>query len=427
MPYLPRAARVRPEIYQRHLVVSMRPPAKNGGARCNPIICGPWAWSAKAPPRRPFGMTLPQPWYTQPNSERLVGEVVVVEPEPLVSVVVVNYNGRELLPACLASLRTQTYARREVILVDNGSRDGSVALVAEQFPEVKLVVLGENQGFAVGCNRGFREAAGEWLATLNTDAVADPAWLEQLVRAAAGTPAVGMVASRMVFADRPSVINSTGITVDRAGVAWDRGCGATIETTAESLEAFGPSGGAALYRRALIDQLGGFDEDFFMYLEDVDLAWRAQLAGWRCAYASGARVIHAHSATAGADSAFKRYLLARNRVWLLAKNYPTPELWLYLPAIIGYDVAMSLGALLLRPDLALPVRLAVVRGRLDGLRRLQGALRKRRETQGRRRGRDRTQAGGLAPLTAPWAIAARHLWLARRSRGQPTPPRVKLP
>jgi GT2 family glycosyltransferase len=224
-----------------------------------------------------------------------------------------------------------------------------------------------------------------------------------------------MVASRMVFAHRPDVVESAGVVVDRAGVAWDRLSGAAVADAGDGAEVFGPSGGAALYRRALLDDVGLFDESFFMYLEDVDLAWRARLAGWRCLYAPAARVVHQHSATAGADSAFKRRLLARNRVRLVAKNYPAPLLGLYLPAIIGYDVAVM--AALAWPGAA-PVRarLAAFRGRLDGLRGLGGAIRARRGVQRRRRVPVGRAWRDLAPIPSPFAAYRREARLRQLIR-----------
>jgi GT2 family glycosyltransferase len=225
------------------------------------------------------------------------------------------------------------------VLVDNNSRDESVDRVREDYPDVRILTLSANVGFAGGCNAGIAVARGEFVATLNNDAVADPHWLAELMNATADRPDVGMVASKMLFADDRGTINSIGIALDRAGIAWDRGGGRLDGITLEKVEVFGPCAGAALYRRSMFDDIGGFDEDFFMYLEDVDLAWRAQLAGWRGILAPEARVFHEHSASAGPTSSFKRYHLARNKVWLITKNYPSPEIWLYLPVILLYDVA----------------------------------------------------------------------------------------
>lgn len=331
---------------------------------------------------------------------------------PLVSVVVVSYNGRALLPACLESLRAQTYPNREILLVDNASTDDSVAWTRVYVPEARIIQNSVNLGFAGGANAGIRAAWGEVIATLNTDAVADPRWLEEAVAALGVGSDVGMVASRVVFAHCPEIVESAGIEVNRAGVAWDRLNGAAIGDAEAPADVFGPSGCAAFYRRAMLDDVGWFDDAFFMYFEDVDLAWRAQLAGWRCAYAPGARVAHQHSATAGASSAFKHYLLARNRVRLIARNYPALLLGLYLPAIVGYDCAVVVAALVWRRFAPKPARLAAIRGRLDGLRELPSALRARGAIQRRRRVSIARFRRLLLPLSSPGAFYRR----ARRAR-----------
>jgi GT2 family glycosyltransferase len=337
-----------------------------------------------------------------------------------VSVVVVAYNGRDLIGACLDSLLGQTYPATELVVVDNGSSDGTASLVRQDYPSARVVELAKNRGFAGGANVGIACSTGELVAFLNTDATADPGWLAALVGSLVGRPDVGMVASQMRFLADPSTINSAGICLDRAGVAWDRGGGAPAGTIERADEAFGPCGGAALYRRALFHDVGAFDEDFFMYLEDVDLAWRARLAGWRCLYAPEARVLHRHSATAVEHSPFKRYLLARNKVWLIAKNYPAPDLFAYLPAI----VALELGALAMNlvgraPGVSLAARYATIRGRFVGLARIGSVLRKRGGIQQRRRIPLRYHRALLAPISTPWEYTRRfrHLYRVAGDRG----------
>ncbi|HEX5415255.1 MAG TPA: glycosyltransferase family 2 protein, partial [Chloroflexota bacterium] len=318
----------------------------------------------------------------------------------LVSVVVVNFNGRELTAACLDSLVRQTYEPTEIIVVDNGSGDGSVEFLASRYPSVRLVCLERNLGFAGGCNSGIVAAQGEYIATLNNDARAEPAWIAELVGAIRIDPRIGSVASKLLFAHAPDRINSAGICLDRLGIAWDRSGGAPETAEADVHEVFGASAGAALYRRALFDDIGCFDDDFFMYLEDVDLAWRARLADWRSVLAPRARVYHAHSATAGDLSPFKRYHLGRNKVWLIAKNYPSPYLWLYLPLIVSYDLAAILSAIFLSrgPRLSPAAELARLRGRLDGLLGLGSAFRKRRAIQARRRIPSAKAIAALEPI-----------------------------
>lgn len=344
---------------------------------------------------------------------------------PLVSVIVVNFNGRALLSACLESLRAQTYPNCEILVVDNASTDDSVVWTRAHVPEARIIQNSGNRGFAGGANAGIRAARGEVIATLNTDAVADPAWLNATVAALGDQPDVGMVASRIVFAHDPEIVESAGIEVNRAGVAWDRLSGAAIAEADVAAEVFGPSGCAAVYRRAMLDDVGLFDDAFFLYLEDVDLAWRAQLAGWRCVYAPEARVVHQHSATAGVFSAFKHYQLARNRVRLVVKNYPVPLLGLYLPAIIGYDCAVVAAAMVLTQMAPPPARRAVIRGRLDGLRDLPRALRARSGIQRRRVSIARLWQI-LVPLPGPGTFYRRARRLRNLTRGIPREGSVEL-
>jgi GT2 family glycosyltransferase len=292
---------------------------------------------------------------------------------PLVTVVIPNWNGRLLLEACLRSMALQSWRDSAAIVVDNGSTDGSVAWMGEHFPAVRLIVNEVNRGFAAAVNQGIRASDSSFVVTLNNDTEVEPGWLAALVAVAEGGPRVGMCASKMVFADRPEVINSTGICLDRAGIAWDRRGGEPDEgSEREPVEVFGPCGGAALYRRAMLDEVGLFDEDFFAYLEDVDLAWRARRAGWRCLYVPAARVLHRHSATGVEGSPFKSYHLGRNKVWMLTKNTPFPAGLTYLPLVIFYDLGTLPYRNMLRGDWS------AVRGRWDALRRWRIAWRKRR-------------------------------------------------
>ena len=215
-----------------------------------------------------------------------------------VAVIVVNKNGRHHLADCFQSLVAQTYSNFEIILVDNDSVDDSVPYVQANFPQVQIICLETNAGFAAGNNIGIQATEAPWIATLNNDTKVDSNWLTELALAAQSNERVGMCASKMLFYDRPHLINSTGICVDRAGIAWDRRGGeADDEREEAAVPVFGPSAGAALYRRSMLNEIGLFDEDYFAYLEDVDLAWRARLVGWRCLYAPTAVVYHRHSAT----------------------------------------------------------------------------------------------------------------------------------
>jgi len=196
----------------------------------------------------------------------------------------------------LSALLAQTYSPYEIILVDNGSHDGSVDFVRARFPEVRIVENSENLGFAAGNNVAIRVARGDYIVTLNNDTRAEPEWLEELVRVVETDPQIGMCASKMLFYHHAGILNSTGISLDVAGIAWDRRGGERDNGQEhEPVEIFGPCAGAALYRREMLDEVGLFDEDFFAYHEDVDLAWRARSRGWRCMYSPRAVVHHIHS------------------------------------------------------------------------------------------------------------------------------------
>ncbi len=253
-----------------------------------------------------------------------------------VTVVIVNWNGRHHLAACLPALARQTYGDHEVVVVDNASSDDTVAWLGAEWPAVRVLALAENAGFARGNNLGLAATGSPWVALLNNDTVPDATWLAALVAAAeAGGDRLAAVASRMVFHDRPTTINSAGICVDPAGIAWDRLGGAPVAAAARPVEVFGASAGACLLRRAALADVAEpvpgarpqvFDETFFMYLEDVDLAWRLRLRGWQAQYAPAALVAHHGSASAGEGSPFKNRLLARNKVWTLVKCYPARPL-----------------------------------------------------------------------------------------------------
>jgi GT2 family glycosyltransferase len=284
---------------------------------------------------------------------------------PRVSAVVVNLDKRDLLRTCLASLREamRPLGTGELIVVDNGSRDGSVAMVHDEFPEAHVVALDHNAGFAGGVGTGIRSATGDWILCLNNDATVGPDAVVEMLRVAeSGGERIGSVAALMVFADRPGTINSAGIEVDRLGVASDRLLGEPVESSeSDPVEVFGTSAGAALYRRAMLDEVP-FDETFFAYHEDVDVAWRARMLGWRCVYAPRAVVQHHLSTTSRHGSSFKFYWSGRNRVRALARSATLSQLRRYGLAMVVFDL-LYIVFVLVRYRSVAPIR-----GRVDGLR-----------------------------------------------------------
>lgn len=285
---------------------------------------------------------------------------------PLVSVIIVNWNGRDWLETCLPTLAAQTFRDFEVVVVDNGSTDGSIDWLKKEWPQVRVLPQAENLGFAVGNNCGIQASSGPYIVTLNNDTRLDAEFLAEMVTAVetSSLPKTGMVAAQIVRWQQPDLLDSAGIEVDWAGIAWNRGWQQPVATANQLCEVFGPSGAAALYRRDMLDDISLFDADFFCYYEDVDLAWRGQRAGWTCLYAPKARVHHWHSATAVSVPAFKTTMLGRNKMWTIVKNYAWPAFIWALPLIIVYDAAAILKSFWQTRSLA------ALRGRCAALRKL---------------------------------------------------------
>jgi len=241
-----------------------------------------------------------------------------------VSVIIPNLNGLRWLPACLGSLRSQTFSEFQTYLVDNGSSDGSADWTASHFPEVSVVRLPRNLGFAGGMNAGFRAAKGEFLVPLNNDTEADPYWLERLVAAADAHPSAGILASQIMdFTDRTR-FDCLGDGYNRLGMSYKIAAGLR-DTGAftEPVPVFGACAAACLYRRSMLDDIGLFDEDFFAYMEDVELSVRARLAGYECLAVPGATVFHIGSATnGGTASDFSVHLTTRNIYAIIARDIP---------------------------------------------------------------------------------------------------------
>src|SRR2546427_7470999 len=245
--------------------------------------------------------------------------------EPLISVIVVNWNGLGLLDECFESLARQTWRNKEFILVDNGSTDGSRELLmswAKRLPEAQTILLSTNTGFCKGNNIAFSRARGEWIALFNSDAVADPDWLKELMRYGDPTKRVGMLASKILFQNPEDVIDKVGHLIYWDGQNRGRG---TMETDVgqydQPEEILWPDACAAMYHRQLLEETGGFDETCFAFGDDADLGIRARLLGWKAWYVPSAVAYHRHSASFGVYSPLKVMLVERNRLLLAIKSF----------------------------------------------------------------------------------------------------------
>ena len=315
----------------------------------------------------------------------------------MISVVVVNWNRRELLRACLASLARQTAPDFETIVVDNGSTDGSPDLAEREF-SARVIRNSENRGFCAANNQGIAAARGDFIALLNNDAEAVPEWLSELHRVCSGRPDVGMAASKVLVWEDPRRIDKVGHLIFPDGQNRGRGSGAldTGQFDREEEVAW-PDGCAAMYRKSMLDSIGGFDEDFFAYGDDAELGLRARIAGWQCLYAPRAIVRHHRGSTLGKDSARRLELIERNRVLLALKLFPAGllllnpfyfALRLAAGAVLagrasgdtahfpGFRGKLAMAGALLRGDLAalrLAPRILAKRREIDRLRKLTPA------------------------------------------------------
>jgi GT2 family glycosyltransferase len=293
----------------------------------------------------------------------------------MVSIVIVNWNGKEFLLECLEGLRGQVYRAFSVILVDNGSHDGSIEVVSENYPEVNIVALQDNRGFAAANNVALRMVETEFVALLNNDAVPDPLWLKSLIDALEEHPQAGMAASKMLLYDRREIIDRAGDGYTRAGAALLRGRGVSADCHRVREWVFGACAAAALYRMAMLRDIGFFDEDFFLLYEDVDLSFRAQLKGYKCLYIPEALVYHKGSSSIVHDSSLSVYYGHRNLEWVYIQNMPSRLLLRTIFLHILYDIA------------ALSYFVISGRGRdffrakKDALRGLKRALKKRQRIQ----------------------------------------------
>jgi GT2 family glycosyltransferase len=266
---------------------------------------------------------------------------------PLLSVIIPNWNGRRFLEECIDSLKGQTFQDFEILLVDNGSTDGSADFAETQYREfIRVVRNKENLGFAGGNNIGIRRAKGEYIVLLNNDTWADSRWLEELAKATRSDPPVGMWASKVCSYFRRDRIEGVGELIYWDGLVRARGQYEQDHGQYDVMEEilFAPGCGA-MYRKSLFDGIGLFDEDFFAYADDTEIGIRARLAGWKCLFVPRAIVYHKNSGTAGQYSPLKAFYVERNRLWLAIKYFPFPLLFLSIFFTLNRFAFQAYGAL----------------------------------------------------------------------------------
>jgi len=255
-----------------------------------------------------------------------------------ISVIIISWNSEKHLETCVECFTRQTYRSFEIIRIDNGSIVNSRNKICniDTFLNLSTEILASNLGFATANNIGARMAKGEWLVLLNADAFPEPDWLEKLVKAAEENPEYSFFSSRQIQANNPDLMDGAGDAYHISGLAWRNGYNhKAAEYGHEQKEVFSACAAAALISRDLFLEVGGFDEDFFSYFEDVDLGFRLRLLGKKCLYVPDAVVHHVGSASTGKRSDFSVYYGYRNMIWTFFKNMPSPLIWFLLPIHIG--------------------------------------------------------------------------------------------
>jgi GT2 family glycosyltransferase len=318
----------------------------------------------------------------------------------VINIVITNWNGKGLLPACLDALQQQVYKPIIVTLVDNGSDDGSIDFVTLNYPEVETVSPPGNFGFSRANNIVLRNVRSEYVALLNNDAVADPLWLKNLVNAIEAHPKASFAASKMLFYDYPDTIDRAGDAYTRAGTGLLRGRGASAGQYNSKEWIFGACAGAALYKTTMLEDIGFFDEDFFLLYEDVDLSFRAQLAGYKCLYVPEALVYHKASSSIVYDSRISVYYSHRNLEWVYVKNMPVRLIPKTILSHIFYDMAAFFYFVIHRRGKDF------IKAKRDALKGLKKALAKRRQIQANKQAADKYI----------WALFNKELLLHRLTR-----------
>lgn len=250
--------------------------------------------------------------------------------QPKIAIIIVNWNGKHLLEECLSSAENQDYNNFRIILVDNGSSDKSVEFVKKKFPKVEIIELNKNTGFAkgnnVGIHKAFEDLEIKYIAVLNNDAMVEKKWLIEMIKVIKQDNRIGSVAPKILKYFRRDEIDSIGTEIHLDGGAASRLINKKDnQQYNKNIEIFGPTACSCLYKREMLEDIiddDYFDNSFFLYVEEVDLNWRARLRGWKCLTAPNAIVYHKHSETSGMYSSIKMYYLHRNRLFLIIKNFP---------------------------------------------------------------------------------------------------------
>lgn len=318
------------------------------------------------------------------------------------SIIIVNWNSGPLLKKCLRALSVQTIKPLDVVVVDNKSEDDSLKEITEEYPTVSIVVAEKNLGFAAANNLGIQFLSPEcqWVALLNPDAFPEPTWLESLEKAATQYKEYSFFGSRLIDANNPAVLDGEGDVCHISGLVWRSNHGEKRDNSnCSSVEIFSPCAAAAMYRKDVFLEAGGFDEDFFCYIEDVDLGFRMRLLGHRCLYVPDSVALHVGSAVTGRRSDFSIYHGHRNLVWAYIKNMPGMLFWLCLPL----HLALTLFSILY---FSFKGQAQVIsRAKWDALKGIPKMWRKRQEIQSRR----------IISARDIWRLLDKHLIPIRRS------------
>ena len=331
--------------------------------------------------------------------------------QPLISIIILTSRWEEkenILDKCLEGLYGQTFREFEVILVCNGLKNSQVSEIRNKHPYLKIIENEKNNGCAGGRNQGIKESKGNYIVTLDDDMIPDRRWLEELIRCITADERIGMLASKVLFSSDPDIIDCAGVEISKDGNVYgikgmtkDDGGPEQIE------EVFCPSGGATFYKREVFEEVGLFDEDFFIYYEEVDLAFRARLAGWRCLYVPRAVLFHHHAWSLGHESSSKIFLLERNKILTILKNWPLKQMIYYAPLIVTYDLLADGYYLFKKNDLSR------LKAKFSALKQLPRVLKERQKIQGNRKISYADMDKLWGPYYSPWFIYQRRRRLNR--------------